>query len=532
MSGRAPGPSRWLAGTLALWLTACSPPAPPPGIPAVAKAYPVEEVALTELARALAAGETTSLALTEAYLARIAALDADGPRLNAVIELNPRAREEARARDAERGADGSRGVLHGIPILIKDNIDALPMATSAGSLALAGHHPPRDAFLVQRLRAAGAVILGKTNLSEWANFRSSRSTSGWSSRGGQTRNPYILDRNPCGSSSGSGSAAAASLAAAAVGTETDGSIICPAAVNGLVGIKPTVGRISRDGIVPISHLQDTAGPMARSVADAAVLLQAMLGDDPSDPASVAAQGHPWRDPDLGGRLLSGARIGVLRDAMGFHPDVDAAMERAIIALRAGGAEIIDPVDIPERRAAGAAEFAALLVEFKHGLNAYLAASGAVPGTLAELIDWNRDNADRAMPWFGQELFLQAQASEGIDDPAYREARALASRLAGESGLDAALSGDRLDAVLTPAVGPAWPIDWVNGDHFLGAGYASAAIAGNPSITLPAGDSHGLPVGVVLMGHRHDEPRLIELAHGLEQALQARRPPRYLPTLAP
>lgn len=532
MSGLTAGAKHWLAGALALWLVACSAPAPAPAVPAVAEAHPVEEVALTELARALAAGETTSLALTEAYLARIAALDAAGPRLSAVIELNPQAREEARARDAERATGGARGVLHGIPILIKDNIDAMPMATSAGSLALAGHHPPRDAFLVQRLRAAGAVILGKTNLSEWANFRSSRSTSGWSSRGGQTRNPYVLDRNPCGSSSGSGSATAASLAAAAVGTETDGSIICPAAVNGLVGIKPTVGRISRDGIVPISHAQDTAGPMARSVADSAALLQAMLGDDPSDPASVAAAGHPWRDPDLGGQALAAARIGVLRDAMGFHPDVDAAMERTIAALRAGGAEIIDPVDIPERRAAGAAEYAALLVEFKHGLEAYLAASAAVPGTLAELIDWNREHADRTMPWFGQEIFLQAQASADIDDPAYREARAMASRLAGEAGLDAALASARLDAVLTPAVGPAWPIDWVNGDHFLGAGYSSAAIAGNPSITVPAGDSHGLPIGVVLMGRRYDEPRLIELGHALERALQARRAPRYLPTLTP
>lgn len=272
--------------------------------------------------------------------------------------------------------------------------------------------------------------------------------------------------------------------------------------------------------------------MARSVADAAILLEAMLGEDPADPASVAAGAHPWRSPAVDGPSLAGARIGVLREAMGFHPDVDAAMERAIASLRAAGADVVDPVLIAERRAAGAAEFAALLVEFKHGLDAYLAASGAVPASLAELIEWNREHADQAMPWFGQELFEQAQAGAGIDDPAYLEARTRASRLAGETGLDAALIADRLDAVLTTAVGPAWPIDWVNGDHFLGAGYSSAAIAGNPSISLPAGDSHGLPVGVVLMGRRFDEPRLIEIAIGLEEALQARRPPRYLPTLAP
>jgi amidase len=488
------------------------------------------DLGIADLAGLMQRGEIDSQSLTRLYLDRIEAVDRAGPTLNSVLAINPNALAEAGALDAERRAGRVRGPLHGVPILLKDNIDATPMATTAGSLALADHRPARDAFLVQRLREAGAVILGKTNLSEWANFRSTNSISGWSGVLGQTRNPYVLDRNPCGSSSGSGVAAAASLAAATVGTETDGSIICPAAVSGVVGLKPTVGLVSRDGIVPISGSQDTAGPMTRSVADAAVLLDAIVGTDPRDAATGAAR-RPQATyaSHLRADALRGARIGVLRRSMGFHPEVDARLEQAITALRAAGAEVVD-AEIPTAGKWGGDEFAVLLAEFRPALERYLVESGAPVRTLAELMAFNEANASREMPYFGQELFAQAMKAPGIDSKAYRDARERARRLAGPEGIDAALKKQRLDALLAPATAPAWKTDTVLGDHFVGAGYGAAAVAGYPSITVPMGDVRGLPVGLVFMGTAWSEARLIALAHAYEQATKARRPPTYLPTL--
>ncbi|WP_111267052.1 amidase [Marilutibacter maris] len=489
------------------------------------------EVGIAELQTRMGHGKLTSATLTQAYLDRIAAIDDAGPMLNAVLELNPEALEEAAARDAERSAGRIRGPLHGIPVLLKDNIDATPMVTSAGSNALAEHRPRSDAFLVQRLREAGAVILGKTNLSEWANFRSTRSSSGWSARGGQTRNPYVLDRSPCGSSSGTGSAIAASLAAAGVGTETDGSIICPSAVAGLVGIKPTVGLISRGGIVPISSSQDTAGPMARTVADAAVMLSAMVGRDESDVRTAESTGRAIFDyhARLDAGSLLGARIGVLRSASGYHDGVDAVFERNLEALRKAGAELVD-VAIATDGQWQEAELVVLLHEFKHGVGRYLGNGQAPVRDLAGLIEYNRKHADTEMAWFGQELFERAQRAGRLDDEAYIEARIAARRLAGTEGIDATLAEHQLDAIIAPAVSPAWPIDLVNGDHFLGAGYGVAAVAGTPSVTVPMGDVHGLPVGIVFMGPAWSEARLIGLAHAFEQQTRARTAPRFLPTL--
>ncbi|MDR0184891.1 amidase [Lysobacter arvi] len=488
------------------------------------------EVGIDELQARMGRGELTSHALTQAYLDRIAAIDDAGPTLNAVIELNPAALKDADALDAERKAGRVRGPLHGVPILLKDNIDVTPMANSAGSLALASHHPRTDAFVVARLREAGAVILGKTNLSEWANFRSTRSSSGWSARGGQTRNPYALDRSPCGSSSGSGTAVSANLAAAAVGTETDGSIVCPSSVAGLVGIKPTVGLVSRSGIIPISHSQDTAGPMARSVADAAILLSAMVGRDDADSATSESTGRAIFDyhARLNREGLRGARIGVLRKSTGFHPAADAAFERSLDAMRQAGAELVD-VELPTAGQWNDAEMDVLLYEFKHGLNGYLSRSGAPVNSLAGLIEYNRRNAQTEMPFFAQELFERAQAKGTLDEMAYIDARSKARRLAGAEGLDAVLSASSLDAVVAPATAPAWLIDPVNGDHFLGEGYGAAAVAGTPSITVPMGDYFGLPMGIVFMGSAWSEPRLIELAYAFEQKTKARKAPRFLAT---
>ncbi|WP_240098968.1 amidase [Thermomonas flagellata] len=530
-----------LALACTLLLAACqpaTPPAPPAAKPAATPAaaaqpaFAFEEASIADLQAKMAAGTLTSRALVQAYLDRIAAIDRAGPRLNAVIELNPDALKEAEARDAERQAGKPRGPLHGIPVLLKDNIDATPMANSAGSLALADHRPKADAFLVARLRAAGAVILGKTNLSEWANFRSTRSSSGWSGRGGQTKNPYALDRNPCGSSSGTGTAVAANLAAAGIGTETDGSIICPSAVAALVGIKPTVGLVSRSGIIPISVSQDTAGPMARSVADAAALLTAIAAPDPADPAAGERKDPTPIDytAHLKADALKGARIGVLRQLMGYHPDTDAQFERAVAALKAAGATVVD-ARLPSFRRWDAPEMDVLLYEFKDGLNRYLAGADTPYKTLADLIAYNKAHAAQEMPYFGQELFEQAQAKGPLTEPAYRRARDAARRLAGPEGIDAALRQHKLDALVAPAMSPAWPIDWINGDHFTGAGYGVAAVARYPSITVPMGQVHGLPVGIVFMGTAWSEPRLIELAYAYEQASRARRPPKLLPTVA-
>lgn len=498
--------------------------------PAPAAALDLDQLGIADLSARMQRGEIDSRRLTQAYLDRIQAIDRAGPTLNSVLSLNPQALVEADALDAERRAGRIRGALHGIPILLKDNIDATPMATTAGSRALASHRPARDAFLVQRLRAAGAVILGKTNLSEWANFRSNNSISGWSGMAGQTRNPHVLDRNPCGSSSGSGVAAAAGLAAAAVGTETDGSIICPAAVSGVVGLKPTVGLVSRDGVVPISGSQDTAGPMARTVADAVLLLDAMVGMDARDAATANAKAIAGGyAAHLHDGALRGARIGLVRKSMGFHPDVDTRLERAVTVLRAAGAEVVD-VEIPTAGKWGRHEFAVLLAEFRPALERYLAESGAPVHTLRAVMDYNLSHAAEEMPYFGQELFDQALKAPAETSKEYLEARATARRLAGPEGIDAALKKHRLDALLAPATAPAWKTDTVLGDHFIGAGYGAAAVAGYPSITVPMGEVRGLPVGLVFMGTAWSEARLIGIAHGYEQASQARVAPRFVPTL--
>uniref|UniRef100_UPI003F4D92B6 amidase n=1 Tax=Lysobacter firmicutimachus TaxID=1792846 RepID=UPI003F4D92B6 len=489
----------------------------------------IVEADLATLSARMAGGDLSSARLTEAYLDRIAALDDAGPRLNAVIELNPDALGEARALDAERKGGQVRGPLHGIPVLLKDNIDALPMANSAGSLALAEHRPRRDAPLVAALRAAGAVILGKTNLSEWANFRSPRSTSGWSARGGQTRNPYALDRSACGSSSGTGAAIAASLAAVGVGTETDGSILCPSAMNGLVGFKPSVGLVSRAGIIPISSSQDSAGPMARSVADAAQLLNVLAAAEAGgDRAAQAAAGK--RTPDyvaaLDADALRGARLGLLRDSgVRSHPDQDAALQRALQRMREAGATVVE-VRMPTQGKWDGPEFEVLLYEFKDGLQRYLRDSDAPIKTLDELIAFNRAQAEREMPFFGQELFEQAAKKGPLTEPAYRKAAARARQLAGTQGIDALVKKHRLDALIAPATTPAFMADPVNGDAFGGASWGAAAVAGYPSLTVPMGEAQGLPVGLAFMGPRWSDARLLSLGYAFEQATGARRAPRY------
>jgi amidase len=504
-----------------------------PQPPASSQRMDVVELSATEARDRMAGGTLTATALTQAYLDRIAEIDDAGPRLDSVIELNPSALADAQALDAERKAGKVRGPLHGIPVLLKDNIDVAGMVNSAGSVALAEHRPRHDAFIAARLRAAGAVILGKTNLSEWANFRSTRSSSGWSSRGGQTKNPYVLDRNPCGSSSGTGTAIAASLGAVGVGTETDGSIICPAAVAGLVGLKPTVGLVSRSGIIPISISQDTAGPMTRTVADAALLLNGLAGVDEADPAAKTAAGRIASDYTafLNTDALKGKRIGVLRQVMGFHPAVDEATNKVLDTLKAQGAEVID-VKVGTYNNWNDSEFQVLLYEFKDGLNTYLKSSGAPHASLEALIAFNKANADRVMPFFGQEIFEQAQAKGPLTEPAYVKARDAARRLAGADGLVATLDDHKLDALIAPSMSPAWPTDHVLGDHFLGAGYGMAAVAATPSITVPVGETFGLPIGVTFMGRAYGEGELLGLAYALEQATKARKAPQFVTTLSP
>jgi len=509
--------------------TAPAAAAPPPSEETRAK-VDVVELSVADAQAGMVAGRFTSANLVDAYLARIAAVDDSGPTLNAVIALNPNARADAEALDAERAAGTLRGPLHGIPVLVKDNIDVAGLPTTAGSLALADHVPPDDAALVASLRSAGAVILGKSNLSEWANFRSTNSISGWSSAGGQTRNPYVLDRNACGSSSGTGAAIAASLATVGVGTETDGSILCPSAVNGLVGFKPTVGVIPADGIVPISASQDTAGPMARSIADAAVLMAALSGIGAAPhPAGEAAASSD--EPDAAGPL-AGKRFGLMRQAMGRHAGLDAATEAAVARLREAGADVVD-VELPTWGQWGEAELTVLLYEFKDGLNRYLAEGPAPVADLEALIAWNTANAERAMPWFGQELLEQAQTKGPLTDPAYLEAKATARRLAGDEGLLKVLREGGFDALIAPTTGPAWPIDPVLGDHFTSAGYGAAAVAGTPSLTIPMGEIHGLPVGLSLLGARDGDADLLALGAAVEAGLAgARRPPAFRPTLQP
>ena len=490
------------------------------------------ELTIARLHEDLAHGKATVRGIEAQYAARIAALDAHGPALHAVLEVNPDAAAIAARLD---GQTARRGALFGVPVLLKDNIDTVDgMLTTAGSLALIDSRPARDAFIVRRLRDAGALILGKTNLSEWANYRSKRSSSGWSARGGQTENPYALDRNPCGSSSGSGAAIAADLALVAVGSETDGSITCPASVNGLVGIKPTVGLVSRSGIIPISASQDTAGPMARTVADAAALLGVLAGYDPDDPATEPLRQHPPADFTrfLDTAALKGVRIGVMRHYAGFHEEVDALFEQALAVLRARGAVLVDPADITTAERLDADEQIVLSYEFKDGINRYLATRvGGGPRTLADLIAFDEREASREMPFFRQELFTEAQARGALNDPQYVEAHARARRLAGPEGIDAALTRDHLDALVAPTVGAAWSTDLLNGDHVVGGGVTTPpAVAGYPHVSVPMGAVHGMPVGLSFVGTAFSDAKLIGYAYAYEQATHERRPPRFPATL--
>ncbi|MEO7052742.1 MAG: amidase [Rhodanobacter sp.] len=492
-----------------------------------------------QLQQRMNAGTLDTRQLVTQLLARIRQVDQSGPALRAIISTNPDARQLAQALDRARGDAKAVHSMYGIPVLLKDNIDTGDrMLTSAGSLALTAAPAPRDAGLVERLRKAGALILGKTNLSEWANFRSTHASSGWSGVGGQTRNPYALDRNPCGSSAGSAAAVAAGLTPVAIGTETDGSIICPAAMNGIVGIKPTLGLVSRAGIVPISHNQDTAGPMARSVSDAAALLSAIAGADPRDPATVDADAHAtdyarFLDPDG----LRGKRIGVVRQLAGNEPNADRVLEAAIATMQAQGAIIVDPVTLPHLSELGAPEMTVLLYDFKHDLNAYLATrTGLAVHTLTDLIAFDRAHASEEMFWFGQELFEQAAQKGPLSDKAYVDALAMAKRLAGPEGIDAALNAQHLDALLAPSAGPAFMTDPVLGDHIVsgdptvGGASQPAAVAGYPSITVPAGWAHGLPVGIVWFGAKWSEPTLIAIAYGFEQHSHGWQPPKFLDTV--
>ena len=535
-----------VGGTLAVaGPIACGPaPSPEPGAPAAGRAvddFALEETTIATLQEGMTTGEWTARSITEAYLDRIEQLDLQGPELRAVIENNPDALAIADELDRERLARGPRGPLHGVPVVLKDNIGTADrMTTTAGSLALSGWVPPEDSGVAARLRSAGAVLLCKANLSEWANFRSTRSSSGWSGRGGQCRNPYVLDRNPCGSSSGSGVAVSANLVAVAIGTETDGSIVCPSSANGIVGIKPTVGLVSRAGVIPISHTQDTAGPMARTVRDAAIILGVIAGADPRDRATAEGGTRALSDytPFLEADRLGSMRIGVARRFLGFHAAVDQVVENAIEAMRAAGAVIVDPVDLgPRGRPAaatsmGAAETEVLLYEFKTDLNAYLAVRGpdAEVRSLEDLIAFNERNATDEMPYFGQERLLEAQEKGSLSDSAYLAALAAARRLSRAEGIDRTMDREQLDAVIAPTGGPAWVTDLVNGDHFGGGSSAYPAVAGYPNITVPAGEVHGLPVGLSFFGRAWSEPTLIRIAYSFEQMTQAREVPRFLPTL--
>jgi len=502
-------------------------------------AFDLEEATIADLQQRMQSGRETSRSLVEKYLARIDALDRNGPALHSVLELNPEAPQIADRLDAERQSRGPRGPLHGIPILLKDNIaTADKLMTTAGSLALAGVTPPKDAFIVERLRAAGAVILGKTNLSEWANFRSTHSSSGWSGRGGQTKNPYALDRNPSGSSSGSGVAIAASLGAAAVGTETDGSIVSPANTNGLVGIKPTLGLVSRSGIVPIAHSQDTAGPMTRTVADAAALLGAMAGADRDDPATVDSDRKGRRDytAALDPKGLNGARLGIVRNRLfGSNAAADRLAEAAIAEMKKQGATIVDPANIPTLGKFDDSEFEVLLFEFKADLNKYLMWLGpASPAhSLKDVIAFNAAHKDQEMPYFGQEIMEMAEKKGPLTSAAYSAALAKNHRMSRALGIDAVMTKYRLDALVAPTGGPAWLTDLVNGD----GGTASApgpstvtSVAGYPHITVPAGFARGLPVGISFFGRAWSEPTLIKLAYAYEHATKHRRPPAFAPTV--
>jgi amidase len=488
----------------------------------------LDEVGIDELQARMASGAESSKSITQKYLDRIAQRDG---RVRSVLETNPDALAQAEALDRERKAGKVRGPLHGIPVLLKDNIATKDrMHTTAGSLALMDSVVPADAFLVARLREAGAVLLGKTQLSEWANFRSTHSSSGWSGRGGQCRNPYALDRSPSGSSSGSGVAVSANLCAVAVGSETDGSIVSPSSASALVGVKPTVGLVSRSGIVPISHSQDTAGPMARTVKDAALLLEVLAGRDPADVATGAkgARFDVRYSAALDRSALKGARIGVARNKyFGYHPATDALAEEALKVLKAEGAVLVDPANIATAGKIDEPELEVLLYEFKADLESYLSKlGGSGPRTMKALIEWNQAHADTEMPLFGQELFLDAEKKGPLTSAAYRKARDACIRLSRKEGIDATLSKHRLDAIVAPTQGPSWLIDWVNGDYSSGGCSTAPAVSGYPHVTVPMGQVRGLPVGFSFIGGAWSEAKLLGLAYAYEQASRARKPPTF------
>src|SRR5216683_1218876 len=500
------------------------------------KPFELDEITIADLQDGMKSGKFTARSLVEKYSARIEEIDKHGPTINAIIELNPDALSIAEALDQERHAKGPHGPMHGIPVLIKDNIDtADKMMTTAGSLALVGSKPPKDSMVAQKLREAGAVIIGKTNLSEWANIRSRHSTSGWSGRGGQTKNPYALDRNPCGSSSGSGAAVSANFCAAAIGTETDGSIVCPSSANGLVGIKPTVGLVSRRGIVPISHSQDGAGPMCRTVRDAATVLGALTGVDSEDSATAGSQGKWFTDYTqfLKADGLRGARIGVVRKTFGFMDAVDKVMEAALEAMKKEGAILVDPVEIETAGKWSETESTVFMYELKADLNAYLARPGFNPPvkTLKDIIEFNEKNREKEMPYFGQDFLLKAEAKGPLSDKEYIEALEKNHQLARKEGIDATMDKHNLDALVGPTRGPAWLTDLIaDGDHSGGGSSGAAAVAGYPNVTVPAGFVFGLPVGISFFGRAWSEPVLIRLAYAFEQATKVRKPPKFLPSV--
>jgi amidase len=502
-----------------------------------AGSFELDEITVTELQEGMSSGRFTAHSITEKYLAQIEAIDKHGPAINSVIEVNPDALEIAKGLDKERKQKHLRGPLHGIPILIKDNIDTSDqMMTTAGSLAMMGSKPPKDSTVARKLRESGAVILGKTNLSEWANIRSNQSTSGWSGRGGQTKNPYVLDRNPCGSSSGSGAGVSANLCAIAIGTETDGSIVCPASANGVVGLKPTVGLWSRTGIIPISHSQDTPGPLCRTVRDAAILLGALTGVDEEDSATSESRGKSYADYTqfLVADGLRGARIGVVRATFGFNAAVDSLMGNALEVLKAQGAVLVDPAEIETRGKFDETESTVFMYELKTDLNAYLARLGsrAPVHTLQEIIEFNENHREQEMPYFGQELFLKSQSKGPLTSQEYLDALKKNHQLARTEGIDAVMDKHKLDALVAPTGGPAWLTDLVAGDHFGGGSSSFAAVAGYPNINVPAGEVFGLPVGISFFGRAWSEPVLIRIAYAYEQASKLRKGPQFLPTLGP
>ncbi|WP_205502384.1 amidase [Rufibacter psychrotolerans] len=523
--------------------TSATPPnqdtAPAPTPATAANASPTEfqlnEVTIQELQRKMQSGELTSKAITQLYLDRIQAVDQSGPKLKSVIEVNPDALQIAEALDQERKAGKVRGPLHGIPVMVKDNIDTHDkMSTSAGALALADNKAAKDAFIVTQLRNAGAVIIGKTNLSEWANFRSTNSSSGWSGRGGQTRNAYVLDRTPCGSSSGSGVAVSANLCAVTVGTETNGSIVCPAAVSGVVGLKPTVGLVSRTGIIPISHTQDTAGPLARTVTDAAVLLGVLAGVDPADAVTKESSGKAHQDYTrfLDANALQGKRIGVEKSFMQGHVAIDALLQKALDQLKSKGATIVEVEVVKKIREVSGSSFKILQYEFKDGVNKYLASANARVKSLRDVIEYNKQHAAESMPFFKQEILEMSDKLGDLNTKEYKEA--LAKQVPGSrAAIDKIMQDNKLDAITGPTYGPSWCIDLVNGDSFTGYGLSTpAALSGYPHITVPMGQVQGLPIGLSFFGRAYSEPQLLAIAYAYEQVSQNRKAPQFLKTATP